>query len=351
MPPPPAQKQEEEKEDWLTTYADAITLLMAFFVMLLTFAEFDIPAYEELTSGIAASVGGVEGAKSTTQSLKIAVEDISFQMQADQFMHVEVDDKGVVVELQSNAFFKPGKAELVDAAVPVLQKLAETLADDQFELYNIVVEGHTDDEPINTPQFPSNWELSIGRASTVVRLFETNAVNRSRLTAAGFADTEPKVPNLDREGRPIPENRATNRRVVLHMTPMSVAERGEYLKAREFERQQMEAAAAREAAKPRPISEQIPVPPTPEDMTTEQRQIKLALDQVIRDIHARGANGSLSSADLDAIRRQLIELQVARDAVTAPYFDAIQAFLDRQRANAGSGSGTEQPSGGLEVVN
>jgi hypothetical protein len=60
---------------------------------------------------------------------------------------------------------------------------------------------------------------------------------------------------------------------------------------------------------------------------------------------------ALSSADLDAIRRQLIELQVARDAVTAPYFDAIQAFLDRQRADAGPGSGTEQPSGGLEVVN
>lgn len=348
MPPPPAKKQEEETEDWLTTYADAITLLMAFFVMLLTFAEFDIPAYEELTSGIAASVG-IEGAKSTTQSLKIAVEDISFQMQADQYMNVEVDEKGVVIELQSNAFFKPGKAELVDAAVPVLQKLAETLADDRFELYNVVVEGHTDDEPINTPQFPSNWELSIGRASTVVRLFENNAVDRSRLTSAGFADTEPKVPNLDRSGKPIPENRATNRRVVLHLTPMTIAERGEYLKAKEFRQQQADAAAAREAAKPRPIAEMIPVPPTPETLTTEQRQIKLALDQVIRDIHARGANGSLTEADLDAVRQQLIQLQVARDAATAPYFDAIQAFLDGQRA--GAQQPQQQPqSGGLELV-
>ncbi len=343
MPPPPVKKQEEEKEDWLTTYADAITLLMAFFVMLLTFAEFDIPAYEELTSGIASSVG-IKGAKSTTQSLKIAVENISFEMQADQFMHVEVDDKGVVVELQSNAFFKPGKAELVDAAIPVLQKLAETLVDDAFEFYNVVVEGHTDDEPIRTQQFPSNWELSIGRASTVVRLFESSNVDRKRLTSAGFADTEPKVPNLDREGRPIPENRATNRRVVLHMTPMSVAERGEYLKTKEFEQQQMDAAAAREAAKPRPVSEQIPIPPTPEDMATEQRQIKLALDQVIRDIHARGAGGSLTENDLDAIRQQLMQLQVARDNVTAPYFDAIQAFLDRQRTD------NAQPSSGLELV-
>lgn len=336
MPPPPVKENKEEPEDWLTTYADAITLLMAFFVMLLTFAEFDIPAYEELSSGIAASVG-IKDAQSTTQNLKIAVQDIVFEAQADQVMSITVDDKGIVVELQSNAFFKPGRAELVDAAVPVLSKLAQTLADQRYELYNIVVEGHTDDEPIHTQRFPSNWELSVGRAATVVRLFEGNEVDRARLTAAGFADTEPKVPNLDLEGKPIPENRATNRRVVLHLTPMTIKQRGEYLQVKEFHRQQQEAAAAREAARPKPIAEQFPIPPTPESLTTEQRQIKLALDQVIRDIHARGAQtGTLSEADLDAVRQQLIQLQAARDEVTGPYFDAIQNFIDGKRTqNAG----------------
>lgn len=333
MAPPPLKQKAEEAEDWLTTYADAITLLMAFFVMLLTFAEFDIPAYEELSSGIASAVGNNDP-KTTTQTLKIDVQNIVYEMQADQVINIEVDDKGVVIELQSNAFFKPGKAELVDAAIPLLTKMATMLADTRYELYNIVVEGHTDDAPIRTAQFPSNWELSIGRASTVVRLFESNDVDRTRLAAAGYADIQPKVPNLDLSGKPIPENRATNRRVKLHLTPMSIAQRAEYLQAKDIKRQREEAIAAREALKPKPLAEVFPIPATPETLTTEQRQIKLALDNVIRDMHARGASGTLTSADLDALRQQLAQLQAARDDATAPFFDAIQNFLDSRTGAA-----------------
>ena len=235
MPPPKPEPPEEESEDWLTTYADAITLLMAFFVMLLTSSEFDIPAYEELQSAIASTIGNRDE-QTTTESLKIDVQDIVYESQADQAVTVESDDRGVVIELQSNAFFKPGSAELVPAAIPVLQKLADTLTSPRYELYNVIVAGHTDDGTINTPQFPSNWELSGGRAATVVRLFVNNKVDRIRLHATGLADTRPKVPNNDLDGTPLPENRATNRRVALHLSPMSLKERDAYVAEQEFRR-------------------------------------------------------------------------------------------------------------------
>lgn len=332
MAAPRKLEPEEDKEDWLTTYADAITLLMAFFVMLLTFAEFDIPAYEELTSAIAANVGKREQEKTTTQNLKIEIQDMVFDSNADQVIEVSSDEKGVVIELQSNAFFKPASAEIVPVAIPVLTNLASTLAAPRYELYNVVVEGHTDDGAINTPQFPSNWELSTARASSVVRLFENNEVERTRLNAAGYADTRPKVPNRDLEGNPIPENRATNRRVVLRLHPMSLDERDAYLRAKDFKRQQEEAAARSAALRGPPVSERLPIQPTPDALSDGQRQIKLALDNVIRDIYERTSGGrSLTIEDLNQVQAEFDQLTVAREPELETYFSAVESFINEER--------------------
>ncbi|MCK5445688.1 MAG: hypothetical protein KAI73_08695, partial [Rhodospirillaceae bacterium] len=121
----------EETDDWLTTYADAITLLMAFFVMLLTFAEFDVPAYQEAASAIKKNIGdGDKDAKSDIQSLKIDVEDVVFEMQADQVVDVKLDKKGVVIDLASGAFFQPGTAQLNEAAIPVLEKITNMIKEE-----------------------------------------------------------------------------------------------------------------------------------------------------------------------------------------------------------------------------
>ena len=242
MASPKEEKEDPPDESWMGTFADTITLLMAFFVMLLTFSEFDIPAYEELSSAMASTVGGREQLTSS-QSLKIDVEDIIYQSQADKVVSVGSDEKGVTIELQTNAFFKPASADIVQAAIPILEKLSDTLASPNYELYNVVVEGHTDDGKIKTAKFPSNWELSTGRASTIVRILEKNDVARERLQAAGYADTRPKVANLDLEGKPIPENRATNRRVIMRLNLMSMDERDAYLFEQELKRQKQEAKA------------------------------------------------------------------------------------------------------------
>jgi chemotaxis protein MotB len=88
-----------------------------------------------------------------------------------------------------------------------------------YEGYLIDVEGHTDDVPIRTARFPSNWELSASRASSVVRYFIEQGIKPSRLKAAGYADTKPKLPNKDIFDEGIPENREKNRRVSLRLHP------------------------------------------------------------------------------------------------------------------------------------
>jgi chemotaxis protein MotB len=229
MAMPKTEKKPEGAEDWLTTYADAITLLMAFFVMMLTFAEFDVPAYQEAAAAIANNIGaGEKDNVSDTQELKIDVEDVVFEMQAAEAVDVKLDKKGVVIELSGGAFFKPGTAKMYEDAIPVLDKITKMIAAPKFQFYNIEVGGHSDDSPIQTEQFPSNWELSGARASTVVRFFEVQEIDKKRMRAIGFADIDPKVPNLDKEGQPIPENRATNRRITIRVYPMNLSERDKY---------------------------------------------------------------------------------------------------------------------------
>ena len=87
--------------------------------------------------------------------------------------------------------------------------------------YIVEVEGHTDNVPISTARFPSNWELSSLRAVNVAKLLEAVGVKKDQLSAIAYADTRPKQPNLDSGGVAIPENQAMNRRVVVHVKSLS----------------------------------------------------------------------------------------------------------------------------------
>ncbi len=222
-----------EPEDWLITYADAITLLMAFMVMLLTFSEYDVPAFEEAAAAIQSNLTGRD-ATSPIQLLRIDVQDVVYNMQADQVVKVETDDKGIVIELSSSAFYLPGSAEIRDEAVPVLEKLSQTLLAPRYQLYTIEIEGHTDDDPISTARYPSNWELSAGRASGVVRYFISQSIDMERMKAIGYAETQPKLPNRDTDGNPIKENQSENRRVIMRIYPMDMDEREKLLRKDEL---------------------------------------------------------------------------------------------------------------------
>ncbi|MFT6582978.1 MAG: OmpA/MotB family protein [Alphaproteobacteria bacterium] len=209
-----------EDEEWMTTYADAITLLMAFFVMLVNFSKIDIPRFEDTMAGIKSELGKDDAPKRPLFTLNQNLDSILENANIDpQDAEVSFDDQGVVVEFASRSFFKPRSAEMLPGARKILSDVAYQVVQPPYDLYYVDVEGHTDDVPINTPKFPSNWELSTLRATGVVRFLIEIGLESERLKAAGYADVLPKVPNLDLFGAPIPENRAENRRIVIRLHP------------------------------------------------------------------------------------------------------------------------------------
>ena len=98
-----------------------------------------------------------------------------------------------------------------------MDKIATLLGNTKYKRFQVVIEGHTDDVPFRSAEFPSNWELSAARAGAIVRYFIGKELVPSRFQAVGMAGVSPKYPNLNHFGEPIPENRIRNRRVVIHV--------------------------------------------------------------------------------------------------------------------------------------
>ena len=244
MPRPSRRQHEENQDRWLISYSDFITLLFALFVVLYAISKVDEEKYKEFGSSINFAFGSLVAGKAGSQNagqgkndeeqgllLKAIVErrnaklaeqqrKINESMQKmsnnlnqvlaplvknDQ-VNVNQTPRGVVVDINASALFEQGEATLQKNAVKTLSAVAKVLQDGEEA---IEVEGHTDDIPIYTPQFPSNWELSSARASSVVRLFIDQGVTAERLRAVGLASYHPIATN------DTPEGRARNRRVTI----------------------------------------------------------------------------------------------------------------------------------------
>ncbi|MAL41452.1 MAG: hypothetical protein CMO04_16425 [Thalassospira sp.] len=216
----PRTVEEEVNEDWLATYADAITLLMAFFVMLVSFSKVELPVFEKVQAGIAEQIGKRDVVR-PTQVLETDLKDVVFNMAMDSAVNVSTDDEGILMEMGSGAFFQPGSANLTNDAVLFLKDVADLLKEPRYLGFQIEVTGHTDDSPISSPRFPSNWELAAGRAIAVVRFFGALGVDpdQKRMRAISYGDTKPKLPNNDDAGNPIEENRQANRRIEIRVFP------------------------------------------------------------------------------------------------------------------------------------
>lgn len=235
------RRRHGDVDDWLMTYADLITLLLCFFAI---FLSVSIPkekefarAQQELIEQFGAKKAPSSQVVGTVAPMQIpniipklddpALNYDSLPSIVGQFVEArpegattEQDRKGdriLRIEMDSAAFFPIGTAALSDEGKGILRELMTRLTSPQYQAYTITVEGHTDDNPINTPQFPSNWELSTARAAAVVREFITLGIPPSRLRASGYADTFPKMPNRDAAGKPIPAQQAQNRRVVIRL--------------------------------------------------------------------------------------------------------------------------------------
>ncbi len=208
---------------WMTSYGDMVTQILIFFVMLFTFSSIDAARFKELAislqSAFKGGIGVLEGGQSiTVETLGPARANLAQLTEAmNQIMNVvessglkgavetSIDERGLVISIKDSTFFDLGKADLKPRSIEILNKIGVTLKDLPNQ---IRVEGHTDNLPINTPQFPSNWELSTARATTVVRyLVEKVGLSPNKMSAAGYGEFRPLYPN-DTE-----EHRARNRRV------------------------------------------------------------------------------------------------------------------------------------------
>lgn len=240
------QEEVENHDRWLVSYADFMTLLFAFFVVMYAISSVNDGKYRVLSSSLNGAFSKVPPATETTagqpnnlnllpnvrpktseplrkerEKMKSVAKDILTVLEPlvrEGKVRVTQTSRGVAIEINASLLFAQGEAKLNTESIQALKAIAEVLRVDN---HAIQVEGFTDNIPIKTLTFPSNWELSAVRASTVARLFMETGVDEARITAVGQGPKTPVGPNDTIEGR------ARNRRVtvtILSLLPENAIE-------------------------------------------------------------------------------------------------------------------------------
>lgn len=217
----PLRRKHEEPEDegWLITFADMAVLLMCFFVLLFSVSTPNEKQFEKIAQSLREK-GFFNDAIPTEDPYEKLKKQLTISLGAsgfDKFIAASASDKSIDVELASGAFFVAGSAKFTPEALPMLEMIATQLQPMAKADVTIEVEGHTDDSPVSSELYPSNWELSAARASNVVRFLISKGFPPSKLKAIGRAATAPKAPNRDTAGTAIPANQDLNRRVVVKL--------------------------------------------------------------------------------------------------------------------------------------
>ncbi len=213
---------------WMLTYGDMVTLLLTFFVLLLSFATFDLGKFNEVANSLTGALGILKGETSIVKNRSLQVTEVDRQRKLDILdvirqlnrlayekgfqndISSEITATGMLIRMGNRVLFDVGKAELKPEAYPILDLVGETIKKRAKE---VLVSGHTDNTPIHTPDFPSNWELSVARALTVVKYLINHAhVPPEILAATGYGEYRPLVPNTNSA------NRQRNRRVEFLIT-------------------------------------------------------------------------------------------------------------------------------------
>lgn len=226
----PGEEDDENLDRWLLTYADLITLLLAFFIVMYSMSQLDAKKFGKMTEALTGVLRGGESilneqADATKTGhgllnigdLKMIQRHVEARFKsANEELEIatEVTERGLVVHVMESALFKPGSSSLE----PKARRVLDIVADMAKPLPNhLRIEGHTDDTPINTAVYPSNWELSSARATEVVRYFtDVHGIPPSRISALGYGQFRPVAPNNS------VENRARNRRVDIVVLTMEL---------------------------------------------------------------------------------------------------------------------------------
>ncbi len=243
----------DSNERWLVSYADFITLLFAFFVVMYAISSVNEGKYIVLSDSLvsafkskptqallaaesnlapaiielpvkneALTINQSSEKKIVRQKkMKRMAKDIMQALESlvqDGKVRVTQSAQGITVEINASVLFSPAQAQLAESSKKTLRAVAEVVRGHEHEMH---VEGHTDNLPISTNQYPSNWELSTARASSVIRLFINKGVDARRLTALGYGENRPVALNNTSD------DRARNRRVtimIMSLEPEQVTE-------------------------------------------------------------------------------------------------------------------------------
>lgn len=237
----------ENHERWLLTYADLITLLMIFFVVMYTISNVNSKKFAQLSNSMSQALlgqasgkligeagpafvsgTGSAGTKAEMANMEKAKEQIDKYIKQQGLtgkVTVNQEERGLVISLKESLLFPLGSADLTPAAQQVITSVGKILASMPNQLR---IEGHTDNLPIHTAQFPSNWELSTARATNVVNfLISRVGLQPKKLSATGYGEFRPIVANTSEA------ERAKNRRVdiVVLKSVLDVAEPGQTAQA------------------------------------------------------------------------------------------------------------------------
>lgn len=210
--------EEPSSPAWMTTYGDMMTLLLCFFVLLLSFANVDEVKFSTAMYFLQGALGILPDLDATQDNSKLQkmqeikleenvkkIDEISEEMGLQKEITVEITEGGMLIRLGSKILFPSGSEILKRESHKVLKVVGETISGNVRE---VVIGGHTDDIPISSRKYQSNWDLSAKRAISVVSfMVDSCSVDPAKLVAAGYSEFRPLVPNNTAE------NRQENRRV------------------------------------------------------------------------------------------------------------------------------------------
>ncbi len=197
---------------WLISYADMMTLLMGFFALMLSMSTFDEDKFKAVGNQTALYFGGEveEPFEAAGNAIKQLIKTKGLEDQ----VNITVQPSGIIITFEGTLFFTSGSFLMRDNANLLMAELLEVLKKETGDK-KFLVEGHTDDIPINRGVIASNWELSSLRANAVARLFEKYNFDRNQILTIGLGETRPIMPNRDQAGTPIVSNQEQNRRVII----------------------------------------------------------------------------------------------------------------------------------------
>ncbi|RZA08844.1 MAG: hypothetical protein EOP11_03595 [Proteobacteria bacterium] len=212
---------EHNEEGWLVSYADLMTLLMGLFVILFSMSNMDKKKYEQMTESMAkefkeAQQPKVEAPPPSAQLNTMLKERLLNSGMNARDVEIVEDKEGLTISMRGNTFFGSGQTKLMPQGAAFIDQLGRSLLSANLR-FEARVEGHTDDAPIVSDNFPTNWELSAARAAGVVRRMADIGLPAVNLVASGYGASRPLVPNRKMDGTPISENMSKNRRVVVYI--------------------------------------------------------------------------------------------------------------------------------------